>query len=185
MAYSETIKREAKRLYHSGWSCAEIADKLDINPDTIFAWRKQYQWDEETTDDSIEGVKKQIAALSSSDEPLSEAQTRKLDKLTKAVERLERSSARDVKVKKRKKGQTPSRLDAHVVGGIKDKALEKLYPYQRAFLLDGSRFRVCLKSRQTGFSFLLGLEVLLGAISRDENQIVVSASQDQSDIVRA
>ena len=185
MAYSEKIKREAKRLYNSGWSCNEIADKLDINPDTVFDWRKRLKWDEETTDDSIEGVKKQIAAIGASDEPLSEAQTRKLDKLTKAVERMERSSAREVKGKKRKKAEVPSGLDVQVVGDIKDKALSKLYTYQKSFLLDDSRFRICLKSRQTGFSFLLGLEVLLGAIARNENQIVVSASQDQSDIVRA
>ena len=63
MAYSESVKREAKRLYNSGWSCSETAVKLNISPDTVFSWRKQYKWDEETTDDSIEGVKKQIAAI--------------------------------------------------------------------------------------------------------------------------
>ncbi len=42
--------------------------------------RIRYQWDEETADDSIEGVKRQIAAIGASDEPLSEAQARKLDK---------------------------------------------------------------------------------------------------------
>lgn len=187
MAYSEAIKREAKRLYCSGWSCNEVAEKLNLNPDTVFRWRARYQWDEETADESIEGVKRQIAAIGASDEPLSEAQARKLDKLTRAVERMERSAAREAREKKgrkRKKGDTPSGLDAQVIGDIKEKALDRLYAYQRSFLSDDSRFRVCLKSRQTGFSFLLGLEVLLGAMERNENQIVVSASQDQSDIVR-
>ena len=93
MAYSEAIKREAKRLYCSGWSCNEVAEKLNLNPDTVFRWRARYQWDEETADESIEGVKRQIAAIGASDEPLSEAQARKLDKLTRAVERMERSAA--------------------------------------------------------------------------------------------
>ena len=95
MAYGESIKREAKRLYCSGWSCNEVAEKLNLNPDTVFRWRARYQWDEETADDSIEGVKRQIAAIGASDEPLSEAQARKLDKLTRAVERMERSAARE------------------------------------------------------------------------------------------
>ncbi|MDR1873547.1 MAG: terminase family protein [Synergistaceae bacterium] len=187
MAYNEKTKKEAKRLYSSGWSCNEIAEKLDVNPDTVFAWRNRYKWDDETTDDSIEGVKKQIAAISATEGPLSEAQARKLDKLTKAVERLERfsrSTRAEKKGKKRGKGDAPAGLDVAVIGDIRDRALEKLYAYQRAFLLDEGRFRICLKSRQTGFSFLLGLEVLLGAVARNENQIVVSASQDQSDIVR-
>ena len=81
MAYGESIKREAKRLYCSGWSCNEVAEKLNLNPDTVFRWRARYQWDEETADESIEGVKRQIAAIGASDEPLSEAQARKLDKL--------------------------------------------------------------------------------------------------------
>lgn len=43
-----------------------------------------------------------------------------------------------------------------------------------AIFLDESRFRLCLKSRQIGFSFLLGFEMIHGALSRSENQIVVS-----------
>ncbi len=184
MAYSEAVKQQAKRLYRQGFSCNEIAEKLDVNPDTIYRWRNDRHWDE-ADDDTIEGVKKQISAIASSDEPLSEAAARKLDKLTKAVERLERSSAKNEKGKKKKKGEAPAGLDVRVVGDIKEKALDKLYVYQRLFFLDDARFRLCLKSRQTGFSFLLGLEVVFGAISRNENQIVVSASQDQSNIVRA
>ena len=92
MAYSENVKKEAKRLYLSGYSASEVADRLGVNPDTIFRWRARYKWDEETTDDSVAGIKKQIAAITASEEDLTEAQTRKIEKLTKAVDKLERSS---------------------------------------------------------------------------------------------
>ncbi len=183
MAYSKEIKAHARRLYIGGRSCNEIAQELDINPDTIFTWRKKNDWDN-ATDDSIEGLRRQIGTISTSDEPLTEAQTRKLEKLTKAAERLERAAAREVKGRRRKQKESAATLDIQVIGNIRERALDRLYAYQRDFLLDDSRFRVCLKSRQTGFSFLLGLEVLLGAVARGEHQIVVSASQDQSAIVR-
>lgn len=186
MAYSENVKKEAKRLYLSGYSASEVAEKLNINPDTIFRWRARYKWDDEVADDSVAGIKKHIAAITASEEDLTEAQTRKLDKLARAQERIERSNSREsknAKSRKRRK-EAPTALRAEVLGDIKSRALDMLYPYQRQFFSDESRYRLLLKSRQTGFSYLLGLEVLYGALSRDENQILISASQDQSDIVR-
>lgn len=186
MAYAEAIKKEAKRLYLSGFSCHDVAAKMNVNPDTVFRWRARYKWDDELTDDSVEGLKKQVAAISSGDEPMTDAQARKLDKLARAIEKLERSAARQTKNAKGRKSrkEAPDKITIEGVSDLRTRAIDKLYLYQRDFFMDDSRFRLCLKSRQIGFSFLLGLEVLIGAISRDENQIVISASQDQSDIVR-
>lgn len=185
MAYSETIKKEAKRLYLSGFSCHDVATKINVNPDTIFRWRTRYKWDDEIVDDSVEGIKRQIAAISSGSEPMSDAQARKLDKLTRAVEKLERSSMRQSKeAKGRRRKKSVPRLSVELIGDLRSRALDRMYGYQRKFFMDESRYRVCLKSRQIGFSFLVGFEVLYGALSRDKNQIVISASQDQSDIVR-
>lgn len=186
MAYSENVKKEAKRLYLSGYSANEVAERINVNPDTVFRWRARYKWDEATTDDSVAGIKKQIAAITASEEDLTEAQTRKIEKLTRAVDKLERSSEREnrkARGRKRKK-DTPDALRAEVIGDIRSRAYDTLYKYQRDWIEDDNRFRLLLKSRQTGFSYVTGLEVMLGALSRDENQIVVSASQDQSDIVR-
>ena len=186
MAYSDNVKKEAKRLYLSGHSCNDVAEKLNVNPDTIFRWRTCYDWDTDMTDDSVEGLRKQVAAIAAADDTMTEAQTRKLDKITKAIEKLERSSARqgkEARGKKRKK-EAASKLSVEAVDDINSRALDILYPYQRDFVLDDSRFRLLLKSRQTGFSFTLGYELIKGALSRNEDQIVVSASQDQSDIVR-
>ncbi len=186
MAYSDAVKKEAKRLYLSGFSCHDVAAKMNVNPDTVFNWRKKFLWDEEVSDDSVEGIKRQIAAISASDELLTDAQARKLDKLTRAVEKLERSAMRQTKVSRGQKGKkkTVPGLSVEVVGDVRSRGIDRLYAYQRTFYLDESRFRLCLKSRQIGFSFLIGFEVLIGALSRNKNQIVISASQDQSDIVR-
>ncbi len=186
MAYSENLKKEAKRLYLSGYSCNEVAEKLNVNPDTTFRWRSRYKWDEEISDESIAGLKKHIAAITASEEDLTEAQTRKLEKLAKAQERIERATARetkDARGRKRKK-EAAEALRPEVIGDIRSRAYDTLYQYQRDWLDDESRFRLILKSRQTGFSYLTGFEVMMGALTRGENQIVVSASQDQSDIVR-
>ena len=185
MAYSENVRTEAKRLYLTGFSCHEVAAKMNVTPDTIFRWRKKHKWDDAVTDGSVEGIKRQIAVITSSDEALSDAQARKLEKLTKSAETLERSSMRQTKgAKSRKKKKQIETLSIEAVSDLRSRALDRLYEYQRNFFLDDSRFRLCLKSRQIGFSFLLGLEVISGALSRNKNQIVISASQDQSDIVR-
>ena len=111
MAYSENVKKEAKRLYLSGYSCNEVAEKLNINPDTVFRWKARLDWDLDLADDSVDGLKKQIAAISVSDDPLTDAQTRRLDKLSRAVEKLERSSARQAGTQRaERRANRPRRL---------------------------------------------------------------------------
>ncbi len=181
MAYSKEVRRKARQLYYSGLAANEIAERMGINPDTIYRWKKQERWDDEISDESIEAIKRQINAILSlqeEGEELSDAQLRKLDRLTKALKRLERHT----RVKGRKK--KPRSLSVQVIGSLRDKALDMLYPYQRRFVEDNSRFRIVLKSRQIGFTFTIALEAVLSAIERKEDQIVVSASQMQSDIVR-
>ena len=55
-----------------------------------------------------------------------------------------------------------------------------LLPYQRGWLLDRSRFKIALKARQIGFSFIIALEGLLEAIEKKQNIIYLSASERQS-----
>ena len=56
------------------------------------------------------------------------------------------------------------------------------YPYQREYLLDDSRFTCIFKSRQIGFSYAIAAK-LLPKLVKGRNQLYVSASQDQSDII--
>lgn len=67
---------------------------------------------------------------------------------------------------------------------LKQRALEKgaLYEYQKAFLNDNSQFRIVLKSRQIGFSYVSSLDALLGAVA-GRNQLFLSASEEQARIL--
>lgn len=182
MAYSEKVKKEAQRLWLSGHSALEIAAKVGCNPDTINAWRHRYHWDVGEADSSVQHLKEKMAAISADSGELSDAQLRKVDKLSKAIRRMEQSVPKG-RLRGTRRHKMPS-FSVQTIGDIRTRILDGLYPYQRKFVQDEARFRICLKARQTGFSYSLGAEVLLGALARKENQIVVSASQDQSEIVR-
>lgn len=56
----------------------------------------------------------------------------------------------------------------------------KIRGYQKKWLLDESRLRMALKARQTGFSYVLGLDAAISALLRGKNQLLGSASYDQS-----
>ncbi len=58
-----------------------------------------------------------------------------------------------------------------------------LYPYQLRFITDASRWRIANKSRQIGFSLTLGLDAISGALVRERNQLIVSASKMNAEIV--
>ncbi|MDP3114166.1 MAG: terminase family protein [Candidatus Cloacimonadaceae bacterium] len=58
-----------------------------------------------------------------------------------------------------------------------------LYSYQKKWLGDKSRFRIVNKSRQIGFSFVLGIDIIIGALLRERNQLVISSSLDNATII--
>lgn len=55
-----------------------------------------------------------------------------------------------------------------------------VYPYQQKWVDDDSRFKIVLKARQTGFSFGVALEVVLDAMERPANWVLLSAGERQS-----
>lgn len=55
-----------------------------------------------------------------------------------------------------------------------------LYPYQKLWIEDKSRFKIALKSRQIGFSTIFALEGLLEAVELKRTVLFVSASERQS-----
>lgn len=57
----------------------------------------------------------------------------------------------------------------------------QLYPYQKRFIMDESRFRVVMKSRQVGMSFVIALEALFYALfNPDFTVLFVSTSERTS-----
>lgn len=66
-----------------------------------------------------------------------------------------------------------------------DKAVESIFkeilmPYQRQWIIDNSRFKICNKSRQIGVSEAITLEGLLDVLYKSENVFFVSRSLRQS-----
>jgi len=60
---------------------------------------------------------------------------------------------------------------------------KSLYPYQLRFLGDASRWRIVNKSRQIGFSYTIALDAISGGLIRERNQLVVSASILNAEVV--
>jgi len=60
---------------------------------------------------------------------------------------------------------------------------ETFFPYQLAWISESSRFALCVKSRQIGFSHATAGGAIKGALFEGRPQIVLSASQDLSDEV--
>lgn len=58
-----------------------------------------------------------------------------------------------------------------------------LYPYQLKFVTDASRWRIVNKSRQIGLSLTIALDAISGVLIRERNQLIVSASKLNAEIV--
>ena len=58
-----------------------------------------------------------------------------------------------------------------------------LYPYQKKWVGDKSRFRIVNKSRQIGFSYAVGIDVIIGALVREKHQLVISSSLENAAII--
>lgn len=180
MAYSKKVKESARRMWRQGYSIIEISEKLRVNRDTIQNWKRDANWDQ-IDDMTLEGIRHQINLISTATqgEEMTTKQTWKLDRLTRALQRLTGVSER----KDRNVKAKPA-LDIQVVGDLKSKFVDLLFEYQRKFFLDQSRFRINLKSRQTGFSYETAGEMIFRAIERQIDQVLISASDRQADLVR-
>ena len=76
-----------------------------------------------------------------------------------------------------------SNVNDNMLDMIERWIIDNLRAYQKAVLLDQSRFRIVNKSRQIGFSYLIALEMIIGALLKKKNQLIVSASQANAEIV--
>lgn len=191
MAYSKEIIEKIKRLYIGGMSVYEIEKKEKISHGTIQNWIKKLGWDkpELVTDQTAEELKKKIKLIlaTSKGGKLTEKQARTIEKLTKAVERIERTQKKEldaIKVEKQKQNFEKKEVKIEVIGDLRKKFFDLCYPYQREFWADRHFAKICLKSRQTGFSYTAAGEMIVNALEKKRDQILTSASQDQALIVK-
>ena len=176
MAYSAEFRNRILSMVDKGYTVDEIAADNGLSKPTVYSWLKKYNKDN-TPNASIHNLKQQIDRLSKLTP--TKANTTKINMLTKSIERLSKGSKATIKPN----AKAPKKItDTATIKELKVKVLDHeygLYPYQQKFLEDNSRFRVWLKSRQIGATYLGALEALIGACGGME-QTVISASEDQA-----
>jgi len=170
-------KQTACEEYLAGGEVADIAHKYGVTVNTVYNWirGKGFKVYKDQRHRTVRNLEDQIAKLSRGN--MSDAKAMRLAMLTRTLERIKKTAP----------AKTAPRP---VVANAINKDLFKrvlspdfgLYPYQVEFLQDDARFQVVLKSRQIGFSYALALRALLGCAA-GRNQIIISASQEQSDIL--
>lgn len=175
--FTEADREQALAQYLAGDSAAEIAARLGCCARTVRDWVKAGDWGAElrARRETTAGLEAQILRLSRVANPTT-AQAHRLAMLTRSLERL------------RKAAPVPKPRPI-VQQAVSTEALARvldpeygLYPYQVEFLKAEERYRLVLKARQIGFSYVVGLAVLLGALA-GRPQIVVSASERQAQII--
>ena len=163
--------------YMAGDSTSEIAAVIGCSERTVRAWASKGDWgsDLRKRRETSDGIEAQIHRLSRVKNP-SNAQAQRLAMLTKSLDRVKKSQP-----KPKPRPTVSNAVSAEALARVLDPEYG-LYEYQTEFLEDEARFRIILKARQIGFSYVVGLAVLLGAMA-GRPQIVVSASERQAQII--
>ncbi len=181
--YSDIVRAEARRRYLAGEPVALIAKACAISENTVRAWARDYGWKEELArlrqmpSHLDEEIARTVALL---------RQTRGGKDGHRLALRLRMlQKARDGLLKAQPRPRDIPRVSAAQHADLLERALADDYgllPYQRAFLLDDARYRCVLKARQIGFTYVIGLSVVLG-LAAGRDQVIVSASEDQARLV--
>ncbi len=176
------IKKEKKKrillLVGAGIPVAEVAKEEGVNKGTIFSWLRKAKADGTDDAQTIENIKKQLSTLAKRKN--TEAVSRKIAMLSASLARLEKIQNKKEIVALKSKPTVASNEEADE---LRAKALHgeygELYGYQKEFLESNEIFRLVIKSRQIGFSFVGALDALIGAVA-GRNQLFLSASEEQA-----
>ncbi|MCT4608650.1 MAG: terminase family protein [Pelagimonas sp.] len=175
--FTDAQKEDALARYLAGDSTSEIAQAIGCTARTVRKWATSNNWDSELRQrrETSEGLEAQIHRLSRVKSP-SNAQAQRLAMLTKSLDRIKKNTP-----KPKPRPTVSNAVSAEALARVLNPDYG-LYDYQVEFLQSEERFRIILKARQIGFSYVVGLAVLLGAMAR-RPQIVVSASERQAQII--
>jgi len=163
----------------AGDSTSEIAAQIGCSDRTVRIWASKGDWSSDLRKrrETWDGIEAQIHRLSRVKNPTN-AQAQRLAMLTKSLDRVKKSAP-----KPKPRPIVANAMSSEALARVLDPEYG-LYGYQTEFLNDDGRFRIILKARQIGFSYVVGLAVLLGAMA-GRPQIVVSASERQAQIILA
>ena len=184
MAIKKEKKQRILTLVDAGIPVGEVAEEEGVSKGTVYAWlRKRKANGEEDTAGTLEHIKKQLQVLSK--RKPTEAVSRKIAMLSAALARLERShdKAQKAALRVANKPSITAIASHEEAQRLRMRALRgefgELYAYQREFLSCDDQFRLVLKSRQIGFSYVAALDALIAAAA-GRNQLFLSASEEQA-----
>ncbi len=174
MAYAREIVKQALSLLETGTPISEVAEILGVSRFTIGNWKRTEKEKKGETKETLEGLKKQLQHLSQ--KKPTEAVSRRIAMIAKAISSLERIEGKKIL------GQKPKPLvPSFSISGLREQVLNDvgMRQYQKNFLCDSSQFRIVLKARQIGFTYVAAVDALIGACE-GRNQLFLSASEEQA-----
>ncbi|WP_168236688.1 transposase, partial [Campylobacter fetus] len=200
MTYTKEFKEECVNLLKSGVSALALAKQTGVSRPTLAKWQKDHQKESLSIENAIKFTKQKIEELSkkiniNQGHPTSGALIERgasglassdnsddvvmLSELISALAKLENGVKKIKSIKD--KPRPMLNLSSPVASELKKRILEKgnLYGYQKEFLQSDDSFRIVLKSRQIGFSYVSSADALIGAVA-GRNQLFLSASEEQA-----
>ncbi|AHE94371.1 terminase domain protein [Campylobacter fetus subsp. venerealis cfvi03/293] len=200
VTYTKEFKEECVNLLKSGVSALALAKQTGVSRPTLAKWQKDHQKESLSIENAIKFTKQKIEELSkkiniNQGHPTSGALIERgasglassdnsddvvmLSELISALAKLENGVKKIKSIKD--KPRPMLNLSSPVASELKKRILEKgnLYGYQKEFLQSDDSFRIVLKSRQIGFSYVSSADALIGAVA-GRNQLFLSASEEQA-----
>ena len=198
------LRREARSLFWRGWQLTQIADELGVNYNTLASWHRRDGWEVSDAVDVIDDrIEVKVANLIDK-EPLTEGDMKRIDFLTRQLERTARirkynqtgkegdlnpkignrngPEAKAKRAEKRKNFLTLEQWQA-----LLDDFHDRNFEYQEAWWDQRhQRTRKIRKSRQVGATWYFAREALAKVAeavldaAQPRNQIFLSASERQS-----
>lgn len=178
MKYTKEFKEECVNLLKSGVSALALSKQTGVSRPTLAKWQKDYEKENFSIDNAIKFTKAKIEELSKKPK-LSNDEVVMLSELVQALAKLENGVKKVGSIKNR--SRPVINMNSPTATELKKRILEHggLFDYQREFLNSDDAFRIVLKSRQIGFSYVSSADALIGAVA-GRNQLFLSASEEQA-----
>ena len=192
-------RKKARHLYWAGWRVSRIAEALQVNLNTVFAWKYRDQWDEASSVERVDGTLEARLILLIAKENKEGRDYKEIDLLGRQLERTARvkkylagGNETDLNPRSANKNKSGRKMPAKndfspdEEAKIRQAFQDSLFAYQRAWLAAGetARIRNILKARQIGATWYFAREALVDAMTTGRNQIFLSASKAQAHVFR-
>lgn len=176
MKYTKEFKLECVNLMRSGISALSISKQTGVSRVSLAKWDSEFK-DEFNLKKAEQILKDKIQILGGKRD-ISSEDALALKELTLALKKIEGENKKSEILKDFIRPSLDFSEDARV---LKERILNEgeLYEYQKEFLRSNSAFRIVLKARQIGFSYVSGADALIGALA-GRDQLFLSASEEQA-----